>query len=31
MTINLSPPKARVMAECAGVLRPGGRLTSSGR
>jgi len=27
--INLSPRKARVMAECARVLRPGGRLCVS--
>ena len=27
--INLAPRKARVLAECARVLRPGGRLTVS--
>jgi ubiquinone/menaquinone biosynthesis C-methylase UbiE len=27
--INLAPRKARVLAECARVLRPGGKLTVS--
>ena len=27
--INLAPRKARVLAECSRVLRPGGRLTVS--
>jgi arsenite methyltransferase len=27
--INLAPRKSRVLAECARVLRPGGRLTVS--